>query len=129
MVVHSADGLDEISPAASTHAWVVERRRGHRADDLARRTSAVARIPLAAVSWAATPAENAATLRAVLGGDDGPMADFVVMNAAAALFVAGDRGATLDTGAEMAREAIASGAAREVTGAVRGADDRRSRGG
>jgi anthranilate phosphoribosyltransferase len=56
---------------------------------------------------------NAAILRAVLLGEEGPRRDAVLMNAAAALFVSG---VALDLGDGMARAAssIDSGAARRA---------------
>ena len=58
-----------------------------------------------------TPEANAAAFRALLGGAHGAYRDAVVLNAAAALVVAG-RAADLRQGAGMARESIDSGAAR-----------------
>jgi anthranilate phosphoribosyltransferase len=51
-------------------------------------------------------------LLAVLDDLPGPARDIVLLNAGAAIYVA-DRAATLGEGIEMARAAIASGAARE----------------
>ena len=48
----------------------------------------------------------------MLDGLPGPARDIVLFNAGAAIYVA-DRAATLGEGIEMARAAIASGAARE----------------
>jgi anthranilate phosphoribosyltransferase len=59
-----------------------------------------------------TPAENAAIVEAVLGGADGPRRDVVLLNAGAALEVAG-RAATLAEGVALAAATIDSGAAAE----------------
>lgn len=56
------------------------------------------------------PAENVEALRAVLGGESGPHRDVVVLNAAAALVVAG-RCDELADGVTVASESIDSGAA------------------
>lgn len=111
MVVHSTDGLDEISPAAATHAWCVE------GGQLTERELTAADFGLPASSLddvkGGTPEENAATMTAVMSGATGHVADFVLMNASAALWVAG----TVDDlrqGTDVAREAIASGKARRV---------------
>jgi Anthranilate phosphoribosyltransferase len=57
------------------------------------------------------PADNARALRALMDGAPGAYRDAVLLNAAAALVVAG-RCADLRTGADMARQSIDSGAAR-----------------
>jgi len=60
-----------------------------------------------------SPADNAATVRAVLDGDPGPARDVVCINAGAAIYAAGDAH-DLGAGTERAREAIDSGAAQGV---------------
>jgi anthranilate phosphoribosyltransferase len=111
MVVHSEDGLDEISPAAPTRAWFVED------GTLSERTITpedfgVPRHTLSQVAGG-DPAQNAASLRAVLSGAESAETDFVLLNAAAACYVAGVapgfRQAT-----ERARDSIASGRALQV---------------
>nr|MBC8159237.1 anthranilate phosphoribosyltransferase [Alphaproteobacteria bacterium] len=54
--------------------------------------------------------ENAAMMRGVLGGENGPLRDVVVFNAAASLVVAG-KASDLKEGAALAAEAIDSGKA------------------
>jgi anthranilate phosphoribosyltransferase len=54
--------------------------------------------------------ENAQITRAILAGESGPKRDIVVLNAAAALFVA-EAAAELGAGIELARQSIDSGAA------------------
>ena len=111
IVVHSADGLDEISPAGSTHAWfvddgtIIER-------ELHPRDFGLPVHPIESVVGG-SPEYNAGKLLAVVDGVEGPAADFVVMNAAAGCYVAG-LAPDLASGALMAQEAIASGRAREV---------------
>jgi len=111
MVVHSDDGLDEISTAGPTHAWlvgegVVEER------DISPGDFGLPLHPLAEVAGGEA-ARNAGDILAILDGADGAKADFVVMNAAASLFVAGKAGNFME-GVSLARESIAPGRAREV---------------
>jgi anthranilate phosphoribosyltransferase len=111
IVVHSADGLDEISPATTTRAWIVG--EGAVAEHELRPTDfdlpehALERV------MGGTPEHNAGLLQAVVDGADGPVTDFVLMNASAALFAAGIA-SSFPEGTQVAREAIASGRAREV---------------
>ncbi len=58
-------------------------------------------------------ARNAAILAEVLAGEPGPRRDAVLLNSAAALWIAG-KAATLEEGAALAAESIDSGAARRV---------------
>jgi anthranilate phosphoribosyltransferase len=64
-----------------------------------------------------TPEENAKALRRVLEGELGPFRDVVIMNAGAALMVAGKAALTSD-GAKLARESIDSGAALKALDAL-----------
>ena len=111
LVVHSDDGLDEISPAAGTHAWVIGegamQERELTAEDFGL-------PPHALVSVAGgEAAHNAGEILAILDGIEGAMTDFVLMNAAAALYVAG-KANDFREGVELGRQSIASGRAREV---------------
>ncbi|HEX8553327.1 MAG TPA: anthranilate phosphoribosyltransferase, partial [Sphingomonas sp.] len=63
--------------------------------------------PVAAIRGG-DPAHNAAALRALLRGGRGAYRDAVLLNAAAALVLAG-RAPTLTTGAELAAEALDRG--------------------
>ncbi|OAI38793.1 hypothetical protein AYO38_09040 [bacterium SCGC AG-212-C10] len=111
VVVHSADGLDEISPAGSTHAWFVE--NGEITErELKPSTFGLPTHTLAAVAGG-DPVENAAMMRALFDGVQGPIADYVLMNAAVACYVAGIAPDLL-AATEMARNAIASGRARSI---------------
>lgn len=111
IVVHSQDGLDEISPAAVTHAWFVG--DGAVAErELHPSQFGLPVHPLDQV-LGGDPQHNAGLLLAVLDGAEGPVTDFTLLNAAAACYVAG-LVPDLQAGAEVAREAIASGRAREV---------------
>src|SRR5262249_34693728 len=112
-VVHGHDGLDELTTTGATD--VAELKNG--------RISVFEVTPAEAGMAPANPTdwrggdekENAAAIRAVLAGKRTPLRDIAILNAAAALIVAG-RAATLMEGAELAARAIASGAASAVLG-------------
>lgn len=111
IIVRSEDGLDEISPSAPTQAWFVAdgtiREELLRPDDFG-----LPAHPLEAVRGG-TAEENAATMLEVFGGQAGPVLDFVLMNASAALYVAG-LAPDLREGAQRAHEVITSGKARRT---------------
>lgn len=111
IIVRSSDGLDEISPSAPTHAWYVEGGRV-REQLLTPADFGLEAHPLEAVRGG-RPDENAKTMRAVLGGQEGPVRDFLLMNASAALVVAG-LAADLWQGVAVASSVIASGKAVNV---------------
>jgi anthranilate phosphoribosyltransferase len=111
IVVHSLDGLDEISPSSPTRAWFVEGGQV-REREIGPADFGLPAHPLQSV-LGGDGAANAATMLALLDGQDGAVMDFVLMNAAAALYVAG-RTTTLAEGVPIAREALTSGQARRV---------------
>lgn len=111
VVVHSADGLDEISPEAPTHAWILE-GGSLREEELRPETFGMEGCPLEEVAGGSAE-ENAETLRALLAGQGGPVTDFVTLNAAAGCWAAGLADSFAE-GAALARESLASGRAREV---------------
>jgi anthranilate phosphoribosyltransferase len=110
-VVHGADGLDEISTTGYTK--ISEARAG------AVHTFYIhpSEVGIAKASPAALTGGDAATnariVREVLGSTPGPARDVVLLNAAAALFIAGRVGGLRD-GVQRAAEAIDSGAAARV---------------
>jgi anthranilate phosphoribosyltransferase len=71
-----------------------------------------------------TPAENAALIEAVLGGQSGPRRDVVLLNAAAAFLAAG-RVSDLRAGIALAAETIASGASTDLLARLRAAKSAR----
>jgi anthranilate phosphoribosyltransferase len=108
MVVHSEDGLDELSLGAGTLIFEV------RGDEICRsritpEDAGLTPAPRAAVRGG-EPAVNAEAMRRVFTGQEGPMRDFVLLNAGAALMVAG-MAETLREGADLAARTIDSGAA------------------
>ncbi len=110
-VVHADDGLDEISTMGPTR--VTELRDGHIATW--RLDPADVGLPVAALAdlQVNDVASAAAALTAVLAGDRGPMRDVALLNAAAALVVAG-RAQTLQAAVPIAAAAVDSGAARQT---------------
>ncbi|MFC7477080.1 anthranilate phosphoribosyltransferase [Dankookia sp. GCM10030260] len=109
-VVHG-QGLDEIALSGETHVVALDSGR-IREFVVAPEDAGLQRAPPEAIRGG-EPAENAAALRALLQGAPGAYRDIVLLNAAAALVVAG-RTADLRAGAAVAARAIDSGAASGV---------------
>ena len=110
IVVHSRDGLDEISVSAATH--VCEVRDGEvRSYDITPEDIGVARHSLERLAGGDAQ-QNAAIARAVLNGENGARHDVVAANAGAACYVAG-LAPTIRDGVELARESLRSGRASE----------------
>jgi anthranilate phosphoribosyltransferase len=108
LVVSGDDGLDELSISAPT--CVVEVRGEEvRRYRIAPQDLGLEPAPRAAVRGG-SPAENAEAMRRVFTGQEGPLRDFVLLNAAAALVVGGVA-PDLAGGVQCAREVIDSGAA------------------
>ncbi len=107
-VVHGSDGLDEITTTGPTTVAALSGGR----ITVFEVTPEDAGLPRAtADDLKGGDAEtNAAALRAVLGGAHGPYRDIVLLNAAAALIVAG-KAADLKAGVAMAASSIDEGAA------------------
>ena len=110
-IVCSDDGLDEISIGGRTR--VIELIDG-RTDEIfiTPEDLGIAASPLSAIAGG-SPEENAAVVRSVLEGEDGPSRDVVAVNAGAAILVAGGA-SELGSAVDLARDAIDSGAARGV---------------
>ncbi len=108
MVVHSRDGLDEISVSAPTHVCEVKERR-IRSYELTPEEAGVAPHNLDEIAGG-DPKRNAEIARSVLEGKGGGPQDVVALNAGAALYVAGVAGSVRE-GVSMARQAIVSGRA------------------
>ena len=116
-LVHG-DGLDELTLSGPSE--VVEVRDGTlRAFTVAPEEAGLPRAPAEALRGG-EPAENAAALLALLDGAPGPYRDCVLLNAAAALVVAGASD-DLRGAAERAARAIDDGAARTVLHRLRAA--------
>lgn len=107
-LVHGHDGTDELSIAgpsrvAELHGGQVAEREVHPEE------AGLPLHPFEAI-LGGTPEENAHAFRALLDGAPGAYRDAVLLNASAALLVAG-RAASLPEGVEIARESIDSGEA------------------
>jgi anthranilate phosphoribosyltransferase len=108
MVVHSRDGLDEISISASTS--VCEVREGTlRSYELKPEEIGVERHAVAGIAGG-DARENARIAREVLGGTTSARSEIVAANAGAALYVSG-AATTIRDGVAMARKSMASGQA------------------
>ena len=109
MVVHSRDGLDEISCGAATDVAELKdgqiRRFSIRPEDFG-----VRRSPLNVLK-VQDAQQSLAIIRGVLEDKSGPARDIVMLNAGAAIYTAG-LADSLQRGIEKADRAIASGAAR-----------------
>jgi len=109
MVVHSRDGMDEISLSAPTH--VCEVRDGAlRSYELGPDDLGLPTYPIDTMAGGDS-AHNAQIARGVLEGEEGARRDIVLAAAGAALYVSG-AAPTIRDGVALAREALASGAAR-----------------
>ncbi|WP_297527063.1 anthranilate phosphoribosyltransferase [Thiohalobacter sp.] len=108
LVVHAADGLDEISIGSETH--VAELRDGL----IERYTIEPEQFGMGRADGSTLAVDSAeqslARIREVLAGTPGPARDIVVLNAGAAIYAAGLAG-DLEGGVKRAAEAIDSGEA------------------
>jgi anthranilate phosphoribosyltransferase len=107
LVLHAAVGMDEVSPSGSTRVWTLwPEGLGLACDDLDGLAGG-------------EPAENAGRVERLLGGG-GTMVErcAVLLNAAAALYVAG-RGWTMPEAAARAREALENGGAARALAELR----------
>lgn len=117
IVVHGADGSDELSLAGPNHALLVE-------------DGAISEVVIDGGEHGLRRASldalgggdaqlNSAIALSILGGEPGAPRDVVLLNAGAALFVAG-RAANIGEGIEAAADAIDSGRAADVVTAAAG---------
>lgn len=108
-VVHGGDGTDELSIAGTSYVAALE-DGAVREFEIHPEEAGLSVHPFSGIVGG-SPAENAAALRRLLAGEPSAYRDAVILNAAAALLIAG-RAATLREGATLAAESIDSGAAR-----------------
>ncbi len=116
LVVSSGDSLDEMSISAPTTVVEVD------GPDLTTYTVRPEDVGLTTepdqdATAGGSPEENAATARAILGGEPGPRRDLAVLNAAAAIYAAG-RAGDLAEGVAAAQAAIDDGAAMRTLDAL-----------
>ena len=110
MVVHSEDGLDEISIATPTH--VAEMKDGVINEyNLTPEDFGMTRSSLDALKVSDVE-ESLQLVRSALDGSNEVASNIVALNAGAAIYVAG-QALTVEAGVEMARDAMASGLASE----------------
>jgi anthranilate phosphoribosyltransferase len=111
MVVCGEDGVDEISIAGRTR--VIEVRDGGTAESCVDPTDlGLERASLEAIAGG-SPEDNAAVVRAVLGGEASPARDVIALNAAATILVAGEA-QDLEAGLSAASASLDGGAAADV---------------
>ena len=115
MVVHGADGMDEITISDATH--VAELRDGNiHSYSVTPEEFGLSMSPLDAIKVADAQA-SLTLIRALLAGEAGPARDIVVLNAGAAIYVAG-LADTLAQGVEKAQQSIDSGKAADSLDAL-----------
>jgi anthranilate phosphoribosyltransferase len=108
VVVHGADGLDEVSLGAVTHVGECQDDEIHEyeihPEDFGLPMASTRRLRVE------TPAQSLALLQAVLQNQDGPARDIVALNAGVALYAA-DVAPSMQDGVQMALHALADGRA------------------
>jgi anthranilate phosphoribosyltransferase len=107
-IVHGRDGLDEVSISGPTQvavldAGIVTSR------EITPEDGGLPRWPLAGIQGG-DAAHNAAAMRRLFDGEGGAYRDIVLLNASAALMVAG-RAKDVQEGVELAAQALDTGAA------------------
>lgn len=108
LVVFGQDGLDEISASAATS--VCEVRNGRfKSYDIQPEDFGFKRCDKSELIGG-SPVENAAITRAILSGEPGPRRNSVIMNSAAAIYVARPE-LSMSASAQLAEQMIDSGAA------------------
>ena len=110
LVVNGHPGMDEVSGSGpTTIAEFDATTGGARTYEVTPESVGIARGTLADIAGGSA-AENAAIVRAILGGEGGPRRDVVLMNAAAALMAAG-KAEDFVAGVTLARDSLDSGRA------------------
>jgi len=109
LVVHGSDGMDELTTTGTSHASLVT-ADGIETLTIDPQTLGLARASLGDLTGG-TPVENADTTRSILDGATGPKRDIVLLNAAAAIWVAGEA-SSLEEGLVLAAKSLDSGQAR-----------------
>jgi anthranilate phosphoribosyltransferase len=113
LVFRGDDGLDELSTATTSRVWLV--RDGQVHESVLNPVELGIPLSPAEALRGGDRERNAAAVRALLGGEQGPVRDAVLLNAAAALVAAAPGEASLDrqliAAIGRAAEALDSGAA------------------
>ena len=110
LVVHGSDGLDEITTCGRTDAALLA--DGAVSSIAIKPASLGIPPPLRGALRGGNAKENADIVHSLLEGESGARRDIVLINAGAAIWVAG-AGEDIEEGIELARRSIDSGAARE----------------
>jgi len=111
LVVHGSPGMDEISPAGPTRVAELS-SEGVTEYEISPRDFGLEEVALPDL-LGGEPEDNARIIRGVLDGTEGAPRTVVLLNAAAAIYVAG-AAETLGQAVESARESVDSGAAAEA---------------
>jgi anthranilate phosphoribosyltransferase len=119
MVVHAEAGMDELSPSGRTRVWTV--MNGSITEDVVEPAELALEVRELDGLAGGEPGDNARRMLAVLEGRGTDVETAaIVLNAAAAIAVATDDG-RMEDGVLRAREALKSGAARDVLERLRSA--------
>ena len=110
LVVHGADGLDELTTTGVTYFASLE-NGAVTLGQITPEDAGLARASLQDLKGG-DAIQNAAALRQLLDGEQGPYRDIVLLNAGAALLVAG-RAKDIKSGAALAATSLDSGAAKQ----------------
>ena len=110
-VVHGSDGLDEITTTGPTHVAQID-GGSLTTFEITPEQHGLPRATLDDLRGG-DPADNARAMTALFDGAPGAYRDIVLLNSAAALFVA-DRVDTVEAGIALARDAIDSGKAKNT---------------
>ncbi len=108
-IVHGRDGLDEVSISAATQAAVLDAGIVT-TREITPEDAGLPRWPLADITGG-DAAHNAAAMKRLFDGEAGAYRDIVLLNASAALMVAG-RAKDVKEGAGLAAQALDAGAAK-----------------
>lgn len=110
LVVHGCEGLDELSIAGPSKVWELCAGGEIKEYEVGPADFGMCSFPLSAVAGG-TPAENVVELRELLGGGGREaVREMILMNAAAALYVAGQAD-TFKAGVGLARATLGDGRA------------------
>ena len=115
-LVHGSDGIDELTITGVSWIAALNEDGTITEQELHPEEAGLPVHPFEDIIGG-TPSENATAFRALLAGEASAYRDAVLLNAAAALHVAG-KADTLTTGVALARESIDSGAAAQKVAAL-----------
>jgi anthranilate phosphoribosyltransferase len=118
LVVHGARGMDEISPTGPTHVAELS-EDGIREYDVTPQELGLGEADLETLAGG-SPDENAQVIRSVLDGDEGGPRTATLLNAGAAIYVAGGA-VTLEEAIVAAAASVDEGRARDALARLRAA--------